>query len=74
MIRGVLTSLQFDAEVVFRSADSSGVAGQYDLNSDEAVERGVLGVPAYLLNGEQFWGQDRIELLAETIDSQPGAQ
>lgn len=74
VIRDILTSLQFDAEVVFRSADSSGVAGQYDLNSDEAVERGVLGVPAYLLNGEQFWGQDRIELLAETIDSQPGAQ
>ncbi|SNC61771.1 2-hydroxychromene-2-carboxylate isomerase [Marinobacter sp. es.048] len=74
VIRDILTSLQFDAEAVLRSADSSAVADQYDRNSDEAVERGVLGAPAYLLNGEQFWGQDRIELLAETLDSQRGAQ
>ena len=74
VIRDILTSLQFDAEAVLRSADSSDVADQYDRNSDEAVERGVLGAPAYLLNGEQFWGQDRIELLAETLDSHSGAQ
>jgi 2-hydroxychromene-2-carboxylate isomerase len=28
-----------------------------------------VGVPTYVLNGEAFWGQDRIELLDEALTS-----
>jgi hypothetical protein len=30
---------------------------------------GVFGSPGFVLNGEPFWGQDRIELLADALKS-----
>ena len=38
-----------------------------DKNTQLAVKAGALGVPSYVLNGECFWGQDRIALLDEAI-------
>jgi len=29
----------------------------------------VFGSPAYVLDGEIFWGQDRLELLADALKS-----
>ncbi|TYC56852.1 2-hydroxychromene-2-carboxylate isomerase [Marinobacter sp. BW6] len=74
VIRGILNSLELDADALIEAAGSSAMADQYDVNSEEAVSQGVLGAPAYLLNGEQFWGQDRVELLAETLESESGAK
>jgi hypothetical protein len=37
------------------------------------MEAGVFGSPAYVLDGEVFWGQDRIELLDEALKSGRGA-
>jgi 2-hydroxychromene-2-carboxylate isomerase len=34
-----------------------------DRNTDEALRRGVFGVPSYLVGDEVFWGQDRLPLL-----------
>jgi 2-hydroxychromene-2-carboxylate isomerase len=33
----------------------------------EANQRGVFGVPTFVLDGELFWGQDRIPLLRERL-------
>lgn len=74
VIREVLNSLQLDAEALVAASGSVAVGEQYDRNTEDAVDQGVLGAPAYLLNGEQFWGQDRIELLAETLESQRGVK
>ncbi|MGF2735941.1 2-hydroxychromene-2-carboxylate isomerase [Marinobacter sp. DUT-1] len=74
VIRDILNALDLDADGVIEAAQSTDIADQYDRNSEEAVDQGVLGAPAYVLNGEQFWGQDRIELLAETLESKAGEQ
>lgn len=52
-------------------ADSGGpaVARQYVANTSEAIRIGVIGAPCYVLNGEIFWGQDRLDLLAEALES-----
>ncbi|HYH61725.1 MAG TPA: DsbA family protein, partial [Solirubrobacterales bacterium] len=33
--------------------------------TDEAAEAGVIGVPAVAVEGEVFWGDDRLEDAAE---------
>jgi 2-hydroxychromene-2-carboxylate isomerase len=33
------------------------------------VERNVIGSPCYVLDGEVFWGQDRLDLLASALKS-----
>jgi len=36
-------------------------------NTDEAMERSVFGSPTYFVNGDMFYGQDRLELVDRTL-------
>jgi 2-hydroxychromene-2-carboxylate isomerase len=44
---------------------------EHDAIIEDAEKRGVFGVPAMLLDGELFWGGDRIDLLRERIEKGP---
>jgi 2-hydroxychromene-2-carboxylate isomerase len=35
--------------------------------TDEAAERGVIGVPTVAVGGELFWGDDRLEEAAAAL-------
>jgi 2-hydroxychromene-2-carboxylate isomerase len=39
----------------------------YDANTQEAIERQVFGAPSYVLDGEIFWGQDRLDFLERAL-------
>lgn len=69
VLRELLTILKFNADDVIQQAQSEAVETIYNANTADAIEQGVLGAPSYLLNGEQFWGQDRLELLADTLNA-----
>ena len=51
------------------AAGAQACAAIYRANHDEAVAADVFGSPTYVLDGEIFWGQDRIELLADALKS-----
>ena len=48
---------------------SDEVSAAYEQNRQDALAADVFGSPVYVLDGEVFWGQDRIELLAEALKS-----
>jgi len=48
---------------------SAPVQQRYQAYSDEAERLGVFGAPTYVLNGERFWGQDRLEFLDRALDA-----
>ncbi|MEQ1479337.1 DsbA family protein, partial [Salmonella enterica] len=48
-------------------AVSDEIAAAYEQNRQEAIASGVFGSPCWVLDGEVFWGQDRIELLADAL-------
>jgi 2-hydroxychromene-2-carboxylate isomerase len=56
------------AQLVER-AGSPEIAAAYAQNRADAQAAEVFGSPAYVLDGEVFWGQDRIELLADALQS-----
>ncbi|WP_372006444.1 2-hydroxychromene-2-carboxylate isomerase [Tistrella mobilis] len=35
--------------------------------TENAIEAGVFGAPTYIFDGEPFWGQDRLDFLAERL-------
>jgi 2-hydroxychromene-2-carboxylate isomerase len=43
------------------------VQTQYDANTDAAIAAGVFGAPSYVLDGELFWGQDRLDFVARRL-------
>ena len=72
-----------DPATLIKLADDSGLLGQqlversaseeisaaYEQNRQDALAADVFGSPVYVLDGEVFWGQDRIELLADALKS-----
>jgi len=69
----VLTGMADDCglpgrQLVERSA-SEAIGAVYEQNRQDALAADVFGSPVYVLDGEVFWGQDRIELLADALKS-----
>jgi len=72
-----------DAATLVKMADDSGLPGRqlvqrsgsdeisaaYEQNRQDALAADVFGSPSHVLDGEVFWGQDRIELLADALKS-----
>ena len=52
-----------------RLADAHQSAAQqaYDAYTDRAIALGVFGAPSYLVHGELFWGQDRLDFLQRRL-------
>lgn len=49
-------------------ADAAAAAKQkYDAYTQEAIERGVFGAPSYVIDGEIFWGQDRLDFVDRAL-------
>jgi 2-hydroxychromene-2-carboxylate isomerase len=47
------------------------IGATYEKNRQDAIAADVFGSPGYVLDGEVFWGQDRIELLADALKVRP---
>lgn len=58
-----------DPDGVLEAARSEEIAAVYGTNVQAALEDGVFGAPSYVVDGEVFWGQDRIELLDAMLTS-----
>ena len=48
---------------------SQAVQERYEVNTAQAIEAGVFGAPSYLIDGELFWGQDRLDFLERRLQS-----
>jgi carboxymethylenebutenolidase len=48
-------------------SQSQAVHERYEDDSQRAIEAGVFGVPSYMLDGELFWGQDRLDFLERKL-------
>lgn len=59
VIRAALADAGFDPDLADRGLLAGAEA--YAANLEEAVSRGVFGVPFYVVGDERFWGQDRLE-------------
>ena len=47
---------------------SDAVQALYRQFTEEAETLGVFGAPTYVLDGELFWGQDRLEFVERRLD------
>jgi 2-hydroxychromene-2-carboxylate isomerase len=64
VIKEVASSAGIDLDAL---GDLGQYADQYKANTDQAVKRGVFGFPSYIVDGEMFWGQDRLDFLARKL-------
>jgi 2-hydroxychromene-2-carboxylate isomerase len=48
-------------------ATEEAIALRYAANTQWAIEVGVFGAPSYVVDGEIFWGQDRLDFVARRL-------
>jgi 2-hydroxychromene-2-carboxylate isomerase len=54
-------------EALQQEESSARVQNLYRTYSEEAERLGVFGAPTYVLRGERFWGQDRLDFLDRAL-------
>lgn len=59
----------YDGRALQAAENSAPVQRLYREYGDEAERLGVFGAPTYLLDGERFWGQDRLDFLDRALDA-----
>ena len=48
-------------------AHSQTVHERYEIDTQQAIEAGVFGAPSYVIDGEIFWGQDRLDFVQRRL-------
>ena len=56
-----------DGRMLIKSAQTAGVQEQCERNTDEAEPASVFGSPWYVIDGEAFWGQDRLDFVERAL-------
>ncbi|MQA22972.1 2-hydroxychromene-2-carboxylate isomerase [Rugamonas rivuli] len=60
-------SCGLDGKALIKSAETASVQAEYDRNTEDATAASVFGSPWYVLDGESFWGQDRLDFLERAM-------
>lgn len=56
-----------DADELRAALSSEEAKAIWEKNSRQAIETGVFGAPSYVIDGEIFWGQDRLDFVERKL-------
>ena len=63
----IAASCGLDGAMLVKSSQTAGVQTQYEKNTDDAIAANVFGSPWYIVDGESFWGQDRLDFVERAL-------
>jgi 2-hydroxychromene-2-carboxylate isomerase len=61
VIRGLLAKLSLAPDAILARARSRDIKDRLRATTEEAERLGIFGAPNFVVNGELFWGNDRLE-------------
>lgn len=64
--------LGMPGEALAAAAESADGMARADALTQEAMDAQVFGAPTYVVRGEPFWGQDRLELVERALKGEAG--
>lgn len=67
VIADMLAAAGLDAPVIMKAAVDPQTKAAYEANTHGALDAEVFGSPAYVLDAEVFWGQDRLDMLDDAL-------
>ena len=66
-LEGIAGDCGFDGAALLEASRAPEIRGQYDGFNKEALEAGVFGSPWYRVDGQGFWGQDRLDFVERLL-------
>jgi 2-hydroxychromene-2-carboxylate isomerase len=67
VLRDVIAKAGLDPEPLLAAAASEPLKARLKANTDEAVTRGAFGAPTFFVGDEMFFGNDRLDFVAEAL-------
>jgi 2-hydroxychromene-2-carboxylate isomerase len=67
VIYEVANSVDLNGQELLGKACTIEIKEKLRLQTERAIQAGVFGVPSFVVNGEIFWGNDRLHLLKEYL-------
>ncbi len=65
----IVTEAGLDPAALFRAAEGEAVKAAMQADTDRAIATNVFGAPTYVIDGELFWGQDRLDFVERALAS-----
>ena len=65
----IANQLGLDGKSLLETSATEKVASDFAQFTEEAIAAQVFGIPWYRINGEDFWGQDRLEFVERALAS-----
>ena len=66
-LKAIIAGCGLDADAVLKAGDAPEMAAKREEYTKAAIEKGVFGAPFFIIDGEGFWGQDRLEMLERAL-------
>ncbi len=63
----VLARADLDAAEIMRGTQNDAIKARLKANCDEALARGAFGLPTFFVDGEMFFGNDRLEFVDDAL-------
>jgi len=67
IVASVLEKADFDAHTLLARCSEDAVKEKLKVNTEEAVARGAFGAPTIYVDGEMFFGQDRLPMIESAL-------
>ena len=69
VVGAVLQQAGFDPMTLLGMANDPVVKDRLKAVTQEAVARGVFGAPTFFVDGQMYWGQDRLDFVKEALEA-----
>jgi 2-hydroxychromene-2-carboxylate isomerase len=69
VVAGVLQQAGFDPMALLGMANDPEVKDRLKAVTQDAVARGVFGAPTFFVDGQMYWGQDRLDFVKEALEA-----
>ena len=68
-LKAIVAGCGLDADTVMAAGEAAGIAEKREAYTKHAIEQGVFGAPSFVIDGEIFWGQDRLDFVERKLAS-----
>lgn len=62
-----VSDVGMNADALLAASSAPEIATAWQANTDEALATGMFGAPWYVVDGEVFWGQDRLDFVERAL-------
>jgi 2-hydroxychromene-2-carboxylate isomerase len=67
VVQHVLDNAGLDSAALLAKADDPEIKAELLANTEQAAARGAFGVPTFFVDGEMFWGKERLAQVSEAL-------